>query len=616
MRGVTAETAGIDPVQFNSKWCGKIILYDFAGHKEYYGSHEVLFESTSHPVFLIAVDLRLPDEEILKTLKYWISLASKGVTCAQSHADIILVGSHADVLKAKDLQPKCDLLTEFVRTSSELNFENVQCVGWTNLDCRKSASDGMSKLRQLLEQSCRLARFRADYNNTNARLLLKYLSERPIGRREACTFSQLFDALLHEKEQVFNTLKHPLRLCEVCESLNTSGDIIFLKTQNMEDRWIILKDKYILSQVQGILKNIKSQTNMGLITWSHLCTIADNASLVVEYMLKMEFCSEISRHSFKQIKGASEPKKDERYFFFPDLTMEKRPQDVWQHSDQSTYSFGWILKCSKSDCANFFTPRFLQVLLVRLTCRFALTPHPDLPTVVDPSSPGCRIWMNGISWKDTMLMVEVLVEVTQQNTAVVVLLKCMQQETTEQMEFFKFRSSLIQEVRSIKSKHCSTLKTTESLILPDHIQQYPLQSVPELLLSNVANAIANKHQSIVDPQSKKFLLLKQLLLFDPFENFGVELLQLLTSSYQVSREVKVPADILHLISIAAEKTWQKLAVILEVGPDVISRIQIDTSKTEIDKSRSILDHWSALKKNTYSHLCKQLSSYSIFSGMV
>jgi len=78
----------------------------------------------------------------------------------------------------------------------------------------------------------------------------------------------------------------------------------------------------------------------------------------------------------------------------------------------------------------------------------------------------------------------------------------------------------------------------------------------------------------------------------------------------------VPENILHRISIAAEKTWQRLAVILEVGPNIISRIQIDTSKTEIDKCRSILDHWSASRNNTYSDLCKQLSSYSIFSGMV
>jgi len=409
-----------------------------------------------------------------------------------------------------------------------------------------------------------LARFRADYNNANAILLLKYLTERYIGRRKACTFSQLFDALLHEEMQVFNTLKHPLRLCEACESLNTSGDIIFLKSQeNMEDSWIILEKEHILSDVQGILKTIKSRTNTGLVTWSLLCTITDKASLVVEYMVKMEFCSEISRHSFKQIKGASEPKKDERYFFFPDLTMEKRPEDVWQRSDQSTYSFGWILKCSQSDCANFFTPRFLQVLLVRLTYRFALTPHPDSQTVVDPS-PGCRIWINGISWKDTMLMVEVLVEVTQQNTAVVVLLKCRQQlEIKEEMEFFKLRSSLIQEVRSIKNKHCSTLKTIEFLIPPHCIQQYPLQSFTELPMSTVANAIAHGQPNIIQPDTRDFLPLKNLLLFDPFENFGVELLHLLSSSYQKSREVMVPANILHKISIAAEKTWQKLAVILD-----------------------------------------------------
>ena len=614
--GVTAGTAGIDPVQFNSKWCGKITLYDFAGHKEYYGSHEALFESTSHPVFLIAVDLRLADEEILKTLKYWISLASKGVTCAQSQADIILVGSHADVLKTKELKAKRVLLAEFVRTSRELNFENVECVGWAELDCRKSASDGMSKLRQLLEQSCRLARFRADYNNTNAILLLKFLTERYIGRRKACTFSQLFDALLHEEMEVFNTLKHPLRLCEACESLNTSGDIVFLKNQeNMEDSWIVLEKEHILSEVQGILKAIKSLTSTGLVTWSLLHTKTEEPSLVVEYMLKMEFCSEINRHSFKQIKGAIEPKKGERYFFFPDLTMEKRPKDVWQHYDQLTYSFGWILKCSQTDCTNFFTPRFLQVLLVRLTCRFALTPRPDSPTGVVDSSPGCRIWMNGISWKDTMLMVEVLVEVIQQNSAVVVLLKC-QQEATEEMEYFKLRSSLIQEVRSVKSKHCPSLETTESLILPDHIQQYPLQSFPELPISAVAKAIATKHRGIIHPDTRNFLLLKELLLFDPFENFGVALLQKLSSYYQKSREVKVQESVLDTLSIAAVEAWQKLAVILQVGPDIISKVQIDPTKTEIEKCRSILDHWSSSRKNTYSDLCKQLSSYSIFSGMV
>ena len=47
--------------------------------------------------------------------KYWMSLASKGVTYAQSQADIILVGSYADVLKSRKLEAKRDLL---VRSSS------------------------------------------------------------------------------------------------------------------------------------------------------------------------------------------------------------------------------------------------------------------------------------------------------------------------------------------------------------------------------------------------------------------------------------------------------------------------------------------------------------------
>ena len=617
VRGVTAETAGIDPVQFDSKICGKITIYDFAGHEEYHGSHEALFESTSHPVFLIPVDLRLPDEEILRTLKYWMTLASKGVTCAQTQADIILVGSHADVLRSRELQPKRVLLAEFVKSSSK--FANLQCVGWADLDCRKSASAGMTKLRQLLQERCRFARYRADYNNTNALLLKKYLSESYVSRRKACTFSQLIDALLQDETEHFNTLKHLTRLCEACESLNTSGDIVFLKSQeNMEDSWIILDKEHILSHVQGILKTLKSETTTGIIPWSLLCKKTKDTSLVVEYMLKMEFCSEIERQSLWKMKGPSQPTEQQRYFFFPNLTKEAAPKDVWQKDLQFTYAFGWILKCSESDCTNFFTPRFLQVLLVRLTCRFALTSHPDSPAQVRQSE-GCIIWTRGVRWKDPNLLVEVLVEVIEQSTAVVVLMKCMHNEINKEMrflkemQFLKLRSSLIREIISIKSKHCSDLKTTQFLVHPDYAQQYPLHSVSEISLSRVARAFAENQPSII--HSGEYLLLNRLLLFDPFENFGAELLQELSSSYQNSREVKVPERTLHLISMAGERSWPKLAEILEVGQDLVSKLQKDTTKTEIEKCRSVLDCWSS-RKGTYSQLYEQLSSYSIFAGMV
>ena len=182
------------------------------------------------------------------------------------------------------------------------------------------------------------------------------------------------------------------------------------------------------------------------------------------------------------------------------------------------------------------------------------------------------------------------------------------------MQFLKLRSSLIREIVSIKSKHCSNLNTTQFLIHPDCVQQYPIHSASGIPLSKVASAIVRKEPSIVAP-SGGFLRLSHLLPFDPFENFGQELLRELSSSCQNSREVKVPECALHSISMAGERSWVKLAEILEVGQDLVSKLRMDTTKTEIEKCRSVLDHWSS-RKGTYSQLYEQLSSYSVFTGMV
>ena len=67
-------TAGIVPHHLESMEIGNIVLYDFAGHPEYYSSHEAVLEYLmlkSPAVFIILIKLTDKLEDIDKQLYYW-----------------------------------------------------------------------------------------------------------------------------------------------------------------------------------------------------------------------------------------------------------------------------------------------------------------------------------------------------------------------------------------------------------------------------------------------------------------------------------------------------------------------------------------------------------------
>ena len=44
--GVDEKTAGVIPYEFESMKYGKVTLYDFAGHPEYYSTHAALLQNS------------------------------------------------------------------------------------------------------------------------------------------------------------------------------------------------------------------------------------------------------------------------------------------------------------------------------------------------------------------------------------------------------------------------------------------------------------------------------------------------------------------------------------------------------------------------------------------
>ena len=136
---------------------------------------------------------------------------------------------------------------------------------------------------------------------------------------------------------------------------------------------------------------------------------------------------------------------------------------MW-HKDESSNNYlqcGWVLRCST--VYQFFSPHFLQVLLLRLAFSFAF----PVPTEAADDHPAiqrqCALWKNGISWIDEDGM-EILVEI-EQNQAVAFLMRCTvdkeadKTHKTRAIQSLKF--SIIQKVLKTKEELCPQVGTEE-----------------------------------------------------------------------------------------------------------------------------------------------------------
>ena len=124
------------------------------------------------------------------------------------------------------------------------------------------------------------------------------------------------------------------------------------------------------------------------------------------------------------------------------------------------------------------------MLLLRLAFSFALALD---NFQLDEASPvlrrRCAIWKNGVQWLDQD-GVETIVEVSEQNKLVLLLMLCPE---GEEMACAQLRSSLISKILESKEELCPGISTTELLIDPSNLSNYPLPSSSELTLYTMAD---------------------------------------------------------------------------------------------------------------------------------
>ena len=497
-------TAGIIPLHVESKVkeVGNMVIYDFAGQQEYYSSHAAVLERimrNSAAIFVCIVDLSQCMEKISESIHYWMSFIENACSSAQGSSHVIIIGSHADLVKSpQELKEKSSL----VESITESRAKQLTYGGFVSMDCRESKTKEARHFRSLLSTSQQAILSSQPSMSLYCHVLYAFLRTK-LGKA-SCTLQELTTALASEKDFDFNSTVLTVSLI----SLSDKGLILFVQNQeHPQSSWVVVEKDALLREVNGTLfapDNFKQYpqvaSNTGIVPIATLEEFFSQYSseMFVGCLENMEFChpvdpSALHGTNLESNKATlSSPPSGASHLFFPSLVKEHRPGDL------PSPKFGWCLGCS--DPHQFFSNRFLHVLLLRLAFTFPLASD-HLP----PSSSlcglerRCQVWRNGISW-ESVSGVSSIVEIVDRNRWVIVLVSEKSREAAETC------SSVIRMILDLQQQLCRVVSTCECLISPSLLDRYPFDALPDtdlIVMRDVARAMLLHHKVLLDRKEGK-----------------------------------------------------------------------------------------------------------------
>ena len=128
-------TAGIVSHTIHNKKVNNMILFDLAGHIEYYLSNSAIMEviiQNSMAIFINVVDLSKSEEEITHAVYYWLNFIEDCTCKSDEKSFLIMVGSHADKINKAQQRYKESIVTKLVKK----RVKTLEYVGFVSMDCR------------------------------------------------------------------------------------------------------------------------------------------------------------------------------------------------------------------------------------------------------------------------------------------------------------------------------------------------------------------------------------------------------------------------------------------------------------------------------------------------
>ena len=602
VRGITRNTAGIIPHDFDSSLFGSTTIYDCAGHKEYYAGHGAVLSNSMAgfpSIILLVVDLRQANEDFVETLQYWLQFINiHSDEASKSH--LVIVGSHHD--QCKNSEEKMRLIGSVTRS---LSLNSFILKGSVAINCRYAESASMTKLRALLADSCQSLRISEQMSLTDHCFLVFLLDK--FKDCPAVTIHVVEEKIDHmSKEEVHWSFMRFHNVFEICERLNKRGNILFIQnSESLKNSWIVIDKAVLLSLVNGVLfapkgfkQHVDIDSNTGVVSQSTLTSLFPNvdSNLISEFLCHLQFCQEITNHdvlSSLQAESISLAHAHDRFFLFPDFVNCDAPHDTLQPDAHFHYHSGWILQCMQD-----VTSRFSQVLLLRLAFKYALVRHVN-----------CKIWRNGVSWFDRS-GARAIVEIVNEKHVTVLIY------SLDRVALVQLRSSVIREVLAVKEELCHKVLVNELLVLPEDARSYPLDMtrITAVTLTEVAQAIIEEKPFALF-NATTLVNLKQLLTFEPYANLGQVIIQELFSDDRNC--VKEIEDTL-LQQIASKASDHLDDFTVALNPPRLQLDGIDKQASPAQQLLQILHLWKKEQKESLGRsrwsLGNQLDQFSVFAG--
>ena len=504
-------TAGIIPLHVESKVkeVGNMVIYDFAGQQEYYSSHAAVLERimrNSAAIFVCIVNLSQCMEKISESIHYWMSFIQNACSSTQGSSHVIIVGSHADLVKSpQELKEKSSL----VESIAESRAKQLTYGGLVSMDCRESKSKEARHFCSLLSTSQHAILSSQPSMSLYCHMLYAFLRTK-LGKT-SCTLQEL------TLDFSFNSTV----LTESLASLSDKGLILFVQNQeHPQSSWVVVEKDVLLREVNGTLfapdnfkQNSQVASNTGIVPIATLEELfpQHSSEMLVGCLENMEFCHSIDLSALQDTNlesnkdTSSSPQSGASHLFFPSLVKEHRPDNL------PSPRFGWCLGCS--DPHLFFSNRFLHVFLLRLAFTFPLSSeHLPSSSSLCGLERRCLVWRNGISWK-SVSGVSTIVEIVDRNRWVVVLV------SEKSREAVKTCSSVIRMILHLQQQLCSVVSTCECLISPSLLDRYPFDALPDtdlFVMRDVARSMLLQYDLVLDrKEGQNELFIKDTLSCEP-----------------------------------------------------------------------------------------------------